>query len=210
MLESRPSPMDGFDPEQLGSRLRALRELRGLSVRELGRRLGISASAVSQIERGLMTPSVNRLLAMVTAMEANLSDVFDASATPAHATPSEPAAASGYVLSRGAAAPVELDGGVLFRSLAPTSTRGVDFFESTYPPGVHAGGSHERITHSGYEVGTVTSGTLTIQFPDGTVELGPGDSITFPCELPHRIGNRHDEPAVATWLIVHEAGGSQT
>ena len=42
----------GFDPETgLGPRLRLAREQRQLSVRELARRIGCSASLVSQIER---------------------------------------------------------------------------------------------------------------------------------------------------------------
>ncbi|MFD0854802.1 cupin domain-containing protein [Actinomadura adrarensis] len=56
----------------------------------------------------------------------------------------------------------------------------------------------------GYEVGTVTSGVLTIEFEDELVTLAEGDSITYPCDRPHLIGNRSSTvPAVATWLIVH-------
>jgi mannose-6-phosphate isomerase-like protein (cupin superfamily) len=92
---------------------------------------------------------------------------------------------------------------VRYRRLSPAETAEVDFFESTYPPGSHASAENGLITHTGYEVGTVELGELTILFEDEEVRLGPGDSITFPCDVPHRIANRGDAPAIATWLIVH-------
>ena len=39
------------EPSHIGPRLRAQREQLGLSLRELGRRIGVSASLISQIER---------------------------------------------------------------------------------------------------------------------------------------------------------------
>ena len=56
-----------FDPGTgLGPRLRAAREERGLSVRELARRIGCSASLISQIERGVSVPSVGVLYSLAT------------------------------------------------------------------------------------------------------------------------------------------------
>src|SRR3569833_753494 len=63
---------------ELGARLRELRLQSGTSLRALARELGISASAVSQIERGVMRPSVSRLIAFVSALGVPLSAVFAA------------------------------------------------------------------------------------------------------------------------------------
>jgi transcriptional regulator with XRE-family HTH domain len=49
----------------LGPRLRALRLSRGLSLRELARRLDLSPSTISQIETGKLQPSVRTLYALV-------------------------------------------------------------------------------------------------------------------------------------------------
>lgn len=191
-----------LDAEALGARLRTLRLASGLSLRELARALEISPSAVSQIERGVRRPSVSRLLAIVQVLGLPLADVFDEAGEPAtKAGDPDPA---GFVLARsGASKPVTLGTGVVFRRLSPAHTAGVDFFESTYPPGSDASDMDDLITHEGYEVGTVVSGELTIQFPDERVVLRAGDSITFPCALPHRMGNAGAVNAVATWLIVH-------
>ncbi|MCM6762323.1 helix-turn-helix domain-containing protein [Rathayibacter sp. ZW T2_19] len=184
----------GADRERLGARLRELRLASGMSLRALARELGISASAVSQIERGSMQPSVGRLIAVVGALGVPLSAVFDEPAPPSVAT---------AVVRAGEVAPVTLDGGVLFRRLAPRSVEAVDFFESTYPPGSTSTAHRRFLRHDGFEVGTVTLGELTVEFEDETVVLAAGDGITFPCERPHRMVNRGESTAVATWLIVH-------
>ncbi|RKR76073.1 helix-turn-helix domain-containing protein [Frondihabitans australicus] len=201
MSDNATSVVD-LDPAALGARLRALRLESGMSLRDLARALEISPSAVSQIERGVRRPSVSRLLAIVQVLGKPLADVFDEpSASVTKAGAQEP---TGYVLARaGASKPVELGTGVVFRRLSPAHTTGVDFFESTYPPGAVATDLNTLITHEGYEVGTVTAGELTIDFPDERVVLRGGDSITFPCDLPHRMHNDGPVAAVATWLIVH-------
>ncbi|AMM19241.1 transcriptional regulator [Frondihabitans sp. PAMC 28766] len=203
MSDSATSVVD-LDPAALGGRLRALRLESGMSLRDLARALGISPSAVSQIERGVRRPSVSRLLAICQVLGRPLADVFDEPGSAvAEAGAQDPA---GYVLARaGATKPVELGTGVVFRRLSPAHTSGVDFFESTYPAGSVATDLDTLITHEGYEVGTVTAGELTIDFPDERVVLRAGDSITFPCELPHRMGNTGSVDAVATWLIVHRS-----
>jgi transcriptional regulator with XRE-family HTH domain len=184
----------GMDRERLGARLRELRLASGLSLRALARELGISASAVSQIERGSMQPSVGRLIAIVGALGVPLSAVFDEPAPPSVTT---------AVVRAGEVPPVTLDGGVLFRRLAPRPVEAVDFFESTYPPGATSTAHRQFLRHDGFEVGTVTRGELTVEFEDETIVLAAGDAITFPCERPHRMVNRGSSTAVATWLIVH-------
>ena len=56
-------------PSQIGPRLRVQRERMGLSVREVARRVGLSASLISQIERDLVNPSVGTLYALVQELE---------------------------------------------------------------------------------------------------------------------------------------------
>src|SRR6516162_1172418 len=62
-----------FDPGTgLGPRLRLVREERRLSVRELARRIGCSASLISQIERGISVPSVGVLYSLATELDSSL------------------------------------------------------------------------------------------------------------------------------------------
>jgi transcriptional regulator with XRE-family HTH domain/quercetin dioxygenase-like cupin family protein len=62
-----------FDPGTgLGPRLRLVREGLALSVRELARRVGCSASLISQVERGLSVPSVGVLYALASELDTSL------------------------------------------------------------------------------------------------------------------------------------------
>jgi transcriptional regulator with XRE-family HTH domain len=209
--------LDALTPDSLGARLRELRTGAGVSLRALAAKLGISPSAVSQIERGVMRPSVSRLIAYVGAIGVPLSAVFETGIEKAAEGSAASSAARYGVQAGGSAgqsrfairrswevAPILLGGGVTFRRLSPVPTSGVEFFESTYPPGSMSNAHGELLRHEGYEVGTVTAGELTVDFDTDVVTLGAGDSITYPCSRPHLISNRSESvTAVATWLIVN-------
>jgi transcriptional regulator with XRE-family HTH domain len=62
---------------ELGPRIRRRREMRDISLRELARRLGLSASAISQIELGKSQPTVDTLLAVASELEISLDELFD-------------------------------------------------------------------------------------------------------------------------------------
>jgi transcriptional regulator with XRE-family HTH domain len=206
--------LDALTPQSLGARLRELREGTGVSLRTLAARLGISPSAVSQIERGVMRPSVSRLIAYVDAIGVPLAAVFEtgiekapegsAGARSAESTVA-PAGEFRFAIRRSwEVAPILLGGGVTFRRLSPVPTHGVEFFESAYPPNSMSNAHGELLRHEGYEVGTVTAGELTVDFDTDVVTLAVGDSITFPCSRPHLIANRSaTTTAIATWLIVN-------
>jgi transcriptional regulator with XRE-family HTH domain len=213
--------LEALTPETLGARLRELRTGAGVSLRALAGRLGISPSAVSQIERGVMRPSVSRLIAYVGAIGVPLSAVFETGIEKAPEGSAAARAAEYNVGADGAGqhqggqyqfairrswevAPILLGGGVTFRRLSPVPTAGVEFFESVYPPSSMSNAHGELLRHEGYEVGTVTAGELTVDFDTDVVTLAAGDSITFPCSRPHLIANRSPTvTAVATWLIVN-------
>ena len=62
--------------EDIGTRLREERERVQISQRELARRIGLSASLISQIESGQSKPSVSTLYAIVTELGVSVDDVF--------------------------------------------------------------------------------------------------------------------------------------
>jgi transcriptional regulator with XRE-family HTH domain len=198
--------LDALTPESLGARLRELRTGAGVSLRALAALLGISPSAVSQIERGVMRPSVSRLIAYVGAIGVPLSAVFETGIekAPEGSAGAGPGQYQFAIRRSWEVAPIKLGGGVTFRRLSPVPTPGVEFFESAYPPNSMSNAHGELLRHEGYEVGTVTAGELTVEFDTDVVTLAAGDSITFPCSRPHLISNRSPlVTAVATWLIVN-------
>ena len=178
----------------LGARVRAEREAAGVSVRGLAKRLGVSPSLLSQIERGLAQPSVGTLWAIVTELGLSLDALF---AAPAEADGAGRPALVQRASDRRA---IELEGGVRWERLTAAPDADADFAFVTYAPGGDAGGDEPPATHRGKEYGFLVSGRLAIEIGDEVLELGAGDSIVFGSETPHRFRALGDEPAHAVWL----------
>ncbi len=183
-------------PPELGARIRAAREDAGLSVRGLAREIGVSASLLSQVERGLAQPSVATLWALVRELDLSLDALF---AGPDH----EPAESRPAIVQRAVKRPsIELGSGVVWERLTAAPDRDADFAFVTYPPGADSGADDPPTSHLGREYGYVIGGRLQIEVGDEVVELGPGDAVAFGSETPHRFRSLGDEPVTAVWLNV--------
>jgi transcriptional regulator with XRE-family HTH domain/mannose-6-phosphate isomerase-like protein (cupin superfamily) len=221
----------GFDPgAELGPRLRRVREERGLSVRELARRISCSPSLISQIERGLSAPSVGILYAIATELRASLDFLFgvaaggDAMLATAHgdgrlrlagAAPDGgrsgegPGWAEGHgVVQRvGGRRTIDLASGVRWERLTPGADDRVNFLEVIYEPSGHSTDARRPLRHDGQEYGLIISGRLQASVGFETFELGPGDSIAFDSSLPHQYWNATDADVHAIWVVVHDHPG---
>src|SRR3989442_2049918 len=94
-VSPRPARDDRGIREDVGQRLRAHREARSISLRELARRLGLSPSAISQIETGKSRPSVSTLYSIVSELGMSLDELFSGGGAAAEeAPPSRTAARS--------------------------------------------------------------------------------------------------------------------
>jgi transcriptional regulator with XRE-family HTH domain len=188
----------------VGQRLRSERERRGLSLRELARRLEISPSALSQIETGRSRPSVGTLYAIVSELDMSLDELFG-SQRVATATSRAAEAESGATLvqRRDTRKGIDLESGVRWERLTPTAEQDADFLYVVYEVGGASSREGTHMRHMGREYGVVLSGRLrvTIGF-DEEHELAPGDSIAFESSRPHRLENAGDEPVEAIWFVV--------
>ena len=66
----------------VGERIRLARESNGMSVRELSRRVQVSASHVSQVERGLASFSVRALYNVVSELGISMDSLFEETPAP--------------------------------------------------------------------------------------------------------------------------------
>ena len=118
-------------PEELadiGARLRIERERAAISQRELARRLGVSASLISQIENDQTRPSVGTLYAIVTELGISLDRLFLDEATRSAGTRDDRGLGPSPVVRRGEHHVIELDSGVRWERLTSEHEGGVDFF----------------------------------------------------------------------------------
>ena len=213
----------GFDPETgLGPRLRLAREQRQLSVRELARRIGCSASLVSQIERGVSVPSVGVLYSLATELDTSLDHLLfgaeprrpldpapgpDAPGVVAPGVVAAGIVAAGIVQRAVGRNIIDLASGVRWERLTPGADAMTDFLEVIYSPGGHSTDERRPLRHDGHEYGLVISGTLQANVGFESYELGPGDSIAFDSSTPHEYLNKTGEPVHAVWVVVHSAPG---
>lgn len=190
------------DLEGIGGRLREERVRAGISQRELARRLGLSASMISQIESGMSKPSVGTLYAIVTELDVSLDRVIRGEDfTPPTGSETTPAN-RGPMVRPGEREVIELASGVRWEELTAASEEDIDFLHATYEVGGSSTPDDSLMRHHGREYGYVMSGQMGIQIGFEHYELGPGDSIAFDSTRPHRLFNRGDEPVHAIWFVV--------
>ena len=204
MVDERRSLELSDDLEGIGDRLRSERTRSGISQRELARRLGLSPSMISQLERGISKPSVGTLYAIVTELGSSLDHVIRGDDGPSGATTNADRSPSPVVRPEEREF-IDLASGVRWEELTANSEDGVDFILATYEVGGASTPDESLMRHHGREYGYVISGVLGIEIGFQQYELGPGDSIAFDSTLPHRLFNKGEEPVKSIWFVVGRA-----
>jgi transcriptional regulator with XRE-family HTH domain len=195
-------PSDPDPSSALGPRLREIRLERGISLREIARRLDLSPSSISQIETGKMRPSVRTLYALAAEFGVTVDEVLFEQEPSSRTKQSSTVAGSGVALQRAEGRPsIALNAGVTWERLMFWADEDVDFIEAIYAPRGASGPPEALLQHSGREFGHVLSGILHVVVGYDEFILGPGDSISFPSSTPHRLSNEGSEPVEAIWVV---------
>jgi transcriptional regulator with XRE-family HTH domain len=210
--------------EVIGARLRLERERRKVSLRELARRVGVTASLISQIETGKSKPSVSTLYGIASELGLSLDDLLFGNGAhgasgaaegmrpegvrPAFPPPAELAAghAAGHVQRADSRKIIDLDSGVRWERLTADHDPDVDFLWCTYDVGGASSRSATLMRHPGKEYGLVLSGRLEVIVGFDRYELGPGDSVSFDSSTPHRYANAGDTPVHFVACVVYCGG----
>jgi len=165
---------------ELGARLRALRAGRGLSLRALSTRSGVTAGALSLIENSRNSPSVSTLKKVLAALDLTLGEFF---------ADGQPAAGPGGVVIR-ARQLVNVATGPGLQYLLPPGPgdgRAIQIMHEIYAPGADTG--PELYTHAGEEAGFCVAGAVEVTVDGRRELLRPGDAFYFSSDLPHRWRN---------------------
>ncbi|HEX3291001.1 MAG TPA: helix-turn-helix domain-containing protein [Gaiella sp.] len=195
-------PPELHEPSHIGPRLRAQREQLGLSLRELARRIGVSASLISQIERDKVNPSVSTLYSLVRELGLRMGDLFSDDGASVTAAES----ASSPLVTPDARALINLESGVTWERLTAAADPSVEFLRVVYDVGSESCPEDSLIRHGGKEYAYVIAGRLCVQVGFERYELGPGDSISFDASAPHRLSTIGDRPAEAIWVVTGRRG----
>lgn len=184
---TRQTPKSERDPEAvaLGVRLKTVRELNGLSQRELARRAGVTNSNVSMIEQGQISPSIGSLARLLDVIPISLAHFFALdSSTP-----------EGGIVRAGSAARTEYpDLGVSVETL-PVSGGSPSLLERYYfTAGADTGSAPQRLPRA--RSGWVVHGELELTLGVRCYTLTAGDGFHLPTGQLFRARNVSDQPTV--------------
>lgn len=168
----------------VGTRLRFLREMHGLSQRELARRSDLTHATIGAIERDAISPSIGSMLKIVESFPITMSEFFSLDTT-----------SSPQVFFRGAEMHEAGSGGISVRQVG-RSLKGMplQLLIERYAPGTET--AKAPYSHAGDEGGVVIQGQIEVTVGGSSCVLGPGDGYLFSSRLPHKFRNVGDEEAV--------------
>lgn len=196
-------PEHDADWDFVGMRVRAARADAGMTVRELARRIGVSPSHVSQVERGIGAFSVPALYAVARELDVSMHALLDPPGQETAATlggrPAPDLEASGIVQRAAEHPSIVLGSGPRWSRLTAGGEENAEFLEVVYAPRTPM--PEEYIRHEGREYGIVITGELTVEVEGATETLRPGDSIVFDSMRPHRFWNDSDGEVRAIWFV---------
>lgn len=174
---------------QLGPRIRSLRHARRVTLRELAERAGVTESFLSQVERGVASPSIATVQRIARALGQSIAELFAADER------------AGSVVRVDDRRRVVYQGlGAVDEFLTRATDGRLQVILSTIQPG--GGTGDEPYTHdSDEEVVVVLSGVLDLWVGDEHYVLREGDAITFPSRLPHWNMNQGDVPVTVLFCL---------
>ena len=172
---------------RMGATLRRARLAKGLTLRDLSGKSGLSQAFLSRLERGHASTSIANLIRITGIIGIGVGDLFEAGGPPA--------ATAGYVVARAADRQPQAIAttGYSYHPLV-TGWDGprVDAFILTFP-------RHNRAdvmtAHEGEEMVYVLQGSIVFRLGGDEIPLGVGDSIYFKSDIPHMGRNVGEQDA---------------
>ena len=218
----------------IGEKLRAVRQHRRISLRDLARKADISASMLSQIETGKAFPSVRSIYGIAAALNVPVDYFFPApNHNGGYANDGEGEGINQLTASQMRQAQVDRSVEPVPPAEAPARPRTpVIVMHSSDRPTIELNGgvTWARLTgaaepdvefieiayepgassgvnmshHQGREFGLVLQGELLLELGFDTHRLSAGDSIIFDSTLPHRLSNTGAQTMRALWVVLSQ------
>lgn len=182
----------------LGPRVRGLRKERDLSQRELARLAGVSANAISLIERNEISPSVATLHRLATALNVKISYFLEGEEEQTN-----------IIHIKASQRPFLTSKGLMVAGLGQRLPgQEVEPFFIALAPGAESG--RRPVIHAGHEIVCCLQGAVEYEI-DGEIHLlEAGDFLLFEAELPHHWRNPADERAEMLLILQTPQGSNES
>jgi transcriptional regulator with XRE-family HTH domain len=177
----------------VGQRIRARRRVRRLSLQQLAASAEVSVGLLSQIERGISSPSISVLRRICAALQIPMNWLFS---EPDPDAPEE----EGVIVRAGRRRTLDFSSrGMIKELLTPDESGGLQLMLVRLEPG--GGSGMEPYSHVGEEAGTVLRGTVELGVDDHVFVLQAGDTFRFVSTRPHRFRNLGEGEAEILWAV---------
>jgi len=177
------------DNGSLGLSIRIARKRRGLTIQQVADISQLSISFISQVERGLVSPSVNSLQKISRALGLQIGGFFEDQSRTSRVIRAHERPRLIY--------PNRSEEEYL---LTPFRSKKLQVLYYRLKPGASSG--EKPYTHdSDEECGIVLHGSLEVAVAGETYLLNAGDAITFESGLPHAWRNVGDKECEALWVV---------
>ena len=170
----------------IAAALRRERERVGISLAELARRAGLAKSTLSQLESGTGNPSVETLWSLGVALGVPFSRLV------------EPPAPLIRVVRAGPGPRLQSDHDDFFATLLTAGSAHAR--RDLYVMEIEPGGSRQADAHlpDSTEHLVVAAGRLRVGPEHERIDLGPGDYVAFPGDIPHS----YEALEPGTWAVL--------
>lgn len=180
-------------PEEIGTRIRRLRESRGLSLEDLSRLTGFAKDLLARIEKKEVYPQLGTAIKLSKALDSAFGRLVSGVGTQLYAV-TRKAEQKVVARSTGKSGAQQL---YTYKSLAP-EVQGRHMEAMLVTLEENPGG--EMSVHDGEEFIYVLEGTVTMQIADDRFELAPGDSIYYLSTTPHLIAAKRGQARILAVL----------
>ncbi len=176
-------------PDPLGARIRVLRHRKGLTLRGLADAAGVTESFLSQVERGLASPSISTLRRIAAGLGESIGSLFDDDGEP------------GVLVRHDARRIIDYPGlGARDEFITPNLDGRLQIILSMIEPG--GGTGDEPYVHeSDEECVIVLEGSLDLWIGETLYRMEAGDSVIHSSRVPHRNQNNGTGTARVLFIL---------
>ncbi len=178
--------------KEIGLKIREIRKNRGITLNDLAEKVGVTASLISQVERGVAEPSISTLKKLSDSLGVSIFSFFNEVKDDLKIDYSP-------VVKKHERKILHPTQGVTYHLLSKDLKGKIEFLLAFYEKGANTGPM--QYTHRGEECALILKGKLQIQVGSSVYVLEKDDSITFRCDMPHRVSNVARGISACIWCI---------